>query len=478
MIKKLFTSTLILCGMLLILNGCGSNTTLSTSLVQGNCPNGVIEAPYCMSVELSNSGGGQTWITNTSYPISGLSFFTTGAINVQTPSTNQSLMDPNNCTNSTIAPGSNCTFYLKISFESYSTISTESVNVNMTYTLNNNLFGGGDSTSSTSFTIYEVTNLYAVQSNGYVGIYNVNGNTNFYAESFGDPIATGATDTNSYGFLFIGGNNGIYRVGNESGNESSSSSISPAAFSGATTNLFNLSSTLYATPGSSIWGYSLSNESWNSAASYTLGTTLRPNANAISIGGVIYVASSNQVFTCGSLTTTTSCQADGVSTTSGSPPPGVINAIAFPNSGANSFTGLYIGTVGGLFAESGILNSPNNTWVPVTSASMAALPSITALSSYNGNLFAADVNGEIWYIPNNYTSGTPTAVKLATVLGSISAMTVDSIGGILYFASTTNGASTLYGCNITQNTCTPEASQNTLYPVVSLSIASQLVTGL
>lgn len=485
MIKKVFIISAAICSIL-TLSACGGNTSLSYEFQQGTCPTGVTQAPYCMQVQVSNNaGGGQTWITSTSYSVSGLTFSTTGAVNVQTPSTNQSAMDPNNCTGKTLAPGANCIFYLKIGFESYPTNASESLNVTLSYNLNNTLFGDGSTTGSSSFTIYEVTNLYAAQSNGYAGIFNVAGATNFFAESFNDPINTSAADTSSYGFLYLGGNVGIYPVGNESGNESSGASISPSTFSGAIGNLFTFSSNLYAVPstinGSSVWLYPLSTQTWATTAAYNLNTSLRPNANAISAGGVLYLASSNQVFTCiTSGTTSTSCLQDGVSTSTGDPAPGTINALAFPNSGSNQFTGFYIGGSGGLFAESGTTITPTNafnTWVPVTPV---ANP-ITAMATYNNNLYAADNAGNIWYVSSVYPeSGAPVASLIANVGSPISAITADTIGGILYFATTSGQSSTVYGCNVSRNpgSCDPVPSNTKLFPVVSLSIASQLVTGL
>jgi hypothetical protein len=402
-------------------------------------------------------------------------------------------MDPNNCTGTTLAPGASCTFYLKINFESYATTTTEALNVTLNYTLNNNLFNNdSNAISSSSFTIYEVTNLYAAQVNGYAGIFNVNGSTNFYAESFNDPINTSATDTSNYGFLYLGGNNGIYPVGAESSNESSSASISPGTFSGAINNLFTFSSNLYSiasTPNNSaVWTYNLSSRTWATSAIFSLNTEIRPNANAISPGGVFYFASSNQIFICStssSSTTTSNCLADGVVTNLSPTSPGTVNALAFPNSGSSPFTGLYIGGSGGLFAESGTITAPLNslnTWVPVTvetgSGQTPLSYPITAMTVYNNNLYAGDNQGNIWYVPSAYPAngGTPVASLVANVSNPISAMTADTIGGILYFATTTGYSSTLYGCNVfsTPSSCTPEANSMTLYPVVSLSIASQL----
>ncbi|MCC2624961.1 MAG: hypothetical protein K0R14_834 [Burkholderiales bacterium] len=491
MIKKILAGIFILCSIL-GLNGCSGNTSLSYSFVQGSCPNGVNRAPYCMAVTVqNNASGGQTWITSTSYGISNLNITTSGAPNVQTPSTNKSSMDPNNCTGSTIAAGQNCTIYFKINYESFPTTSSEPVNVTLNYTLNNNLFGSGSTGNTSSFTIYQVTNLYAAQSNGWVATFNVVSPTgsNFFAESASDPINTSASDTSSYGFLYLGGNNGIYVMGAESGSESSGPSIAPSTFSGAIGNLFVFSSSLYAVPssvnGTSIWLYDLSAQTWATSAAFSLGSQLRPNANTISSGGVFYFAGTNQVFTCSSSSSsgsTSNCTNDGVGTASNGP--GTINAIAFPNSGSTPFTGFYVGGSNGLYAESGSSIIPvnaTNTWIQVPGVTSGN--AIMAMTSFNNNLYAGDNQGNIWYVPNTYVSGSttpPTATLVASVGSPISAMTVDKFGGILYFSTTSGGTSSIYGCNIssTPSSCTPQVSSTVLYPVVNLSIASQLVTSL
>lgn len=484
MSNKLLTLLLALCSIC-VLTACSNNTALTYNIQQGACPDGVNAAPYCMAVQIKNSNG-QTWVTSSSYAISNLVISTPGATNIQTPNTSKATMDPNNCTGSTIAPGADCTFYLKINYESYPTNTTETVNLTLNYSLNNNLFGGGDSTGSSSFTIYEVTNLYAVQANGWVGIFNATSKSNFLAESYGDTINTSAVDTGAYGFLFLGGNLGIYPLGNESGIESANSSIMPATFNAAVTNLYTISSNLYAGTGNSVWSYALATQTWATSASFTLGVAIQPNANAISPSGVLYLAAGQtQVFRCGGAASSTTCLADAVSTNSGVNAPGTINTIAFPATGTAPFTGLYIGANNGLFAESqGAGDQTTNTWVAVSEQNGGTLisNSITAMvSATNGNyLYAADKQGNIWYVPSAQGT-TPTATKVIDSVGApISAITLDTIGGILYFATSSGGNSTLYSCNIaaTPSSCKPEVASSgvSLYPVVSLSIGSQLIT--
>lgn len=469
---------------ILLLTGCGQNTGITLNATPGQCPNGPPNAPYCMGVQIINSGGGtggQQWITSTNFPISNFSLSINGASNILSPATSSST-DPNNCSGTNVAPGSSCTFYLKISNEAYSTLTTENINITLSYNVKDQLFGPG-TTSSTSFTVYEVTNLYAISQNGYVNIINsigsdsnINNNT-YYAES-NDTLYSSAADTNSFGYIYLGGGLGIYQLGAESGNESTSLSISPSSFSGITNNLFTQAGNLYASPlGSNsptIWSFSLANQTWGTTAAYQLGnTSLVNNANAISPSGVIYLATPNQVFSCGTTTagTSTNCATEGASTSS----QGAIATIAFPNSGSTPFTGLYIGTNNGLYAESGTLGttSSSNSWVPVTETGLSTpIPAINVMASYNGTLYAGDVSGNLWQLESSTT--TPSASIAATLPGAITAIGIDSVANILYLVSN----NTLYGWVIGSSSAPTNTGITFSSPIVGLNIASQLVTSI
>jgi len=472
----------ILLGICVALFGCGQNTGITLNATPGQCPNGPPNAPYCMGIKIINSGGGtggQQWITSTNFPISNFSLSINGATNILSPATSTTT-DPNNCAGTNVAPGSSCTFYLKISNEAYSTLSTEDINVTLSYNVKNQLFGPGE-TQSTSFTVYEVTNLYAISQNGYINIVNSIGstlnNTSYYAES-NDILYSSAVDTNSYGFLYLGGGLGIYQVGGESGTESTSTSISPSSFSGVTNNLFTQASNLYASPlGSNsptIWNFSLSNQTWGANATYQLGnTSLVNNANTISPSGVIYLASANQVFSCGVTTTggtSTSCATEGPSTAA----QGSITSIAFPNSGATPYTGLYIGTGNGLYAESGSLGttSNNNTWAQVNQGSLSTpVPPINIIATYNGTLFAGDTQGNIWQIES---SSATSASVVATLPGAITAIGVDSVANVMYIVSN----NTLYGWVIGSSNAPTSTGVTFSSPIIGLNIASQLVSSI
>lgn len=470
--------------IILLLTGCGQNTGISINTIQGQCPSGPVNAPYCMSVQIVNNGGnngGQQWITSTNFPISDFTLSVNGATNVLSPATSTAT-DPNNCAGTNVSPGSSCTFYLQINNEAYSTLTNESININLSYTIKNQLFGAGEN-QSTSFTVYEITNLYAVNQNGYVNIINGIGNDNninnnyYYAES-NDIIYSSAVDTTSYGFLFLGGGLGIYQVGGESGNESTSPSISPSTFSGIINNLFTQGGNLYASPlGSSsptIWSYGLSNQTWSTTAAYQLGNTnLVNNANAVSPSGVIYLANSNQVFSCGTATsaTSTNCTTEGPSTTA----QGSIQAIGFPNGGTTPYTGLFIGTNNGLYAESGTLGNGNtNSWIPVVESGLTTpVPAINTMLSYNGNLYAGDVNGGVWQIESTSTNAI-SATSVTILPGAITAMCIDTVANVMYLVAN----NTLYAWVIGSQSPPTNTGITFSSKIVGLNIASQLVSSL
>jgi hypothetical protein len=479
---------------ILLLTGCGVSNNFTFTTQPGACPEGNNNAPYCMSVTITNGGGGaQNIINSTSFPISNFVVNVTGASNIQTPSNNTATMDPNECTTKEIKPGSDCTFFLKINNEAYPTTTTETITINMTYTVKNDLFGGGGSTYSNSLTIYQVTNLYIIQKNGYLITANAAQTNTRLIESTDVPNSS-AIDTNSFGFLYIGGNNGIYQYGDQS----TSKSIATSTQGGGVSNLFTFSTNLYAaglTTSPPVWIYSLAGESWSSTTYSPSTTSLIPNANTVEPdGNAFYLANANQVISCQLGGTDTSCEQEGANL------PGV-QTLAFTQVESGLYTGLYAGTSGtvgpsfGLFVESGVRGTTTAQWIQVTISGGGFVPNTLSSTVSNGNLYAGDISGNIWFI--NSSSSTP---NIATQFlsgsavgdGAITNMLVDNLASILYFivqqpSATTPGTFTyaLYSCSTaTASSCPATLIQapNT-FPaissqVVGLNIGSQLVSSL
>ncbi|MDQ5921687.1 MAG: hypothetical protein QG673_1746 [Pseudomonadota bacterium] len=447
---KLGKSLLAVIIVTLSLVGCGASNNVTFSTTNGECATGQSGAPYCMSVKIQNNNGGQNWITSTNFPISDIAMTISGVGNLQSPATNQSAMDPNNCTGSTIDPGGSCTFYLQLTGENFSVESQENIDINVTYTINDTLFGSSSNTSSSSFTVYELTNLYVMQNNSNLTIYNSSWNNYGRAESSNPSANSLAIDTNSFGLAYFSNNLGIYNYGIS--DNLTSSSISAGNIIGAN-NLFTYSSNLYAanvtSNGSSngVYSWSLSGESWNSSSSpvcLPINTTLVNNANAISPTPVTYLASSSKIYACTNSTGNPQNTQEGLTGLSGS-----INTLAFSTDvTSSSYSGLYAGTSQGLFVESGVTASQSATWSQVTSAD-GALGEITALtvaseSDTEGIIFAGGADGQIWVVlPESPT----VAQSLAAIPGSqtaISSMVMDSFGGILYVSA----GNIVYGCSI------------------------------
>ena len=461
---------------IVLLTGCGVSNNFTFSSQTGACPKGPNNAPYCISITMNNNGGAQNWINSTTFPISNLVVNVSGATNIQTPSNNASTMDPNGCTTKTLNPGSSCTFYLKISNEAYPTTATENININMTYTINNSLFGSG-STYSNSFTIYQVTNLYIMQNSGNLIIANAAQINTFQAESLDTSNST-AVDTNSYGYLYIGGNDGIYQYGNES----TSTSIASTAPQNAG-NLFTLGANLYAAGiGSSptVGIYSLANRSWEST-SYTSTVPFMLNVNSVAVdGSEFYLATSNQVLSCPIGGTNPTCKEEGVNLSN-------VQTIAATNVDVQPFTGLYTGTSNGLFAESGAFGTKTAQWIPVKTNIGNNIESTVSSTVTNGNLYAGDISGNIWFISSSSTTPLVANQFLNGALvnsGSITNMVVDNVAALLYFIVKSGTTYTLYACSIaTPATCTnlqkaPSTFPTITNPVVGLNIGSQLVSSL
>ncbi len=464
---------LIIIALAYFLVGCGASNNVTFVTANGQCATGQSGAPYCMSVTIQNNNGGQNWITSTNFPISNISMTISGVSNLQSPATNENAMDPNNCTGSTIDPGNSCTFYLQLTGENFAVESQETININVSYTINDTLFGSSDNNSSSSFTVYELTNLYVLQNNSNLTVYN-NSWTNYgLIESSNQVAYSLAIDTSSFGLTYFGNNLGIYNYGIS--NNIPSSSISAGNIVGAN-NLFTYSSNLYAANVSAngysngVYYWSLSGESWNSSSipycSALDNIKLVNNANAISSTPVIYLASSSKIYACTNSNGSPQNTTEGLVGLSGS-----IQTLAFSSnttSGTNS--GLFAGTSSGLFVESGLTANANATWSQVSgiTSSVTAL-TVTTESDIAGVVLAGDINGNIWVV---YPSSPTTATLLATLpsgAGSVNAMVMDDFGGILY-ASANN---IVYQCSLgeCQTLLNPLAYTNS---VVGLGIGSLL----
>lgn len=463
-------NSILFASLFIALIGCGTNNNVTFTTNPNNCFN-ESGLPYCMAVTVQNNNGGQNFINSTNFAINNLSMNITGASNILSPANNKTLLDPNNCTGTTIKPGSNCTFYLKLSGESYPVQSQETINLTLNYNIQNGIFGSNNNTTgSASLTLHEMSNLYIGQNNqnsAYLSQYNYSGlGSSIQIESADIPQAI-TTDTTSLGLLYIGGNNGIYAYGNSI----TSSSISSGNITGAN-NLFTISGNLYATglkAATGIWTYSLSGESWTNSTTpaFQFNNIATANANAVSISSIIYIANNNQVYNCATSSgTTSSCVAEGPQLSS------PITKLAFLNGVNAPYTGLYAGTTNGLFAESSILTVKSwGTSISSISGSINAL--IT--DSFN-NLYVADNSGNIWII-NASTPTTANQFASKLPLPGVNAMVVDNFGQLLYFTVSNGSSYSLYSCPIGSSltSCSPTliGSLGNAIPV-GLAIASQL----
>lgn len=504
---------LIIIAISFFLTACGFTNSVSITTTPGDCPNSESTlAPYCMSVTVQNAGGestGQNYISSTNYPIQINGITVTGATNINTPQNNVGSMDPNGCMTTQLNPGKQCVFYMQLTGEQFGVNNIESVNVTVNYNVNNSflsgLFNAGSNrTSATSFTVYEITNLYTVMSNsifngsqaqnqGFLWEYNaVCGQGSIVCDGrieSADYVNTIGVDNSTFGYVYLGGANGIYQYGVES----TSSSISPGGLNGAN-NLFAVGSTLYATGastgGAGVWTYSLSNLNWNNTNSvvYSSGSTLFvKNASAMSSSTYYFVGQTGSgnnainnttVYACTNNTggTTGSCNSEGVNAQS------AISSIGYIVGAPTPYTGLFIGTQNGIYAESGTTPSSSATW---TFESGTNNP-ITAMTTDGGsNLFAGDNLGNIWLINSNTPTTLTKIVLDSQTNGPILGLKYDINGNTLYFASAnssnnyvSNGY--IYSCPLSSSmTCNSVTAvvkgMNGIF--AGMGIGSQLING-
>jgi len=474
--KNLLNKILITIG-LFILTGCGSSNNVTFTTQGGQCANQTNTGPYCMGIVIQNnsgSTGGQNWINSTNFPISQISYTISGVSNVLTPATNPAgstnSMDPNNCAGSTIQPGGTCEFYVQINGEAFGVESVENVNINISYTVNDTLFGGSTNTANANITLYELTNLYIGQNNGYMNVYN-NAWSNYGHVESADTIAAIAADTNNSGNIYLGGGLGVYPFGITI-NAAAGSSISPSTYPTGSNNLFSIGPSLYVAQLSgnynAINSYSFSGESWGTQPYGTSTFTGKqvPNANAYT-GSNTYIATSNGITACLSGSSNT-CQNEGIMGINGT-----ITSLAYLGNSTATTSGLYAGTnnpTGGLFYESGSTPNPSATWTQVTGESHA-IAAMTSSTS-NNEIYVGDAIGNISYID----SGSPTtAVLLGNVTESISSMVYDSNGEIIYVATISNQ---LYACDPAGSGCNNSYTIQNSGTVTGMAIGSMLVDSL
>jgi hypothetical protein len=432
---------------ILFLSTCAVQNNVQITLDRGVCYNGYTNAPYCIAVNIKNNTDGQNYINSSNFSISNLQVFLDASYNINYPS-NSKIMDPNNCNNKIITAGSICTFFIAINKESYPVATNQSINVTLNYIINTDLFGGGGQNASNSFTLIESTNLYIVsnpQSSfyAYVDVYNANGLTLGYLAESATTTNSVAIDNNSYGYLYIATNGGIFYYGNESSflsnlppsvssgfNNLVTSNLSPLTNGSSATNMYGVTS--------SIYSFNFASITWSNPLVNNLSGIL-PNINAFSSLGNLFLATQNNVYNCSNLANTSGAQCNKEGAGILSNISGLVSSMALPD----NYTGLYVVSSGNLYVESGNQYAVTNNWVNVTDDSNNNLSNITALTNDgNGNIYAGDSLGSIWKVdlqkPNK-------AIKLFDINKKIqpNGMIYDNFANILYLVAENK----LYKCN-------------------------------
>lgn len=436
---------LIIVGVSVFLASCGVQDNVSFNLTPGTCPDGTINAPYCMAVKIQNNSGGQNYINSTNYPINNLTLSVSGANNLQYPTNSGSTLDPQGCLGATISAGGACTFYLKLNGESVPLGTNSPINLNANYSVKNQLFGNGSQSGNANVVLYQVPNMIVTNQSGVAKNYSNTSFSSTYSVESKDSSSLNALATDSYyGFLYAASQNGLYLSGNQTYTYNKTESVGPF------TNIAISSGTVYPVNSSSlgkVYYASVSPQSsmyWANYAS-NVPTNILPGVIAAN-GGNIYITTSSQVYLCNNSTLSGSiCMAEANASPNGS-----INALGFSNSiGSSSqgdnLTGLVMGTTGGLFVESGLVNtSAANRWMQVTNggATLITAPIQKIIVDNLGNIYAIDNEFNIYEIPAGKGNQATLLTRLATT-GSVSAVTYDNAGQILYIA---NSSGQIFGC--------------------------------
>lgn len=455
-----------------MLTSCGINNNLSISTTNGSCANNIESAPYCLSVKMQNNGGGQNFVNSTVFPINNFSIAVSGVNNINSPA-NSSSLDPNGCFKGTLKPGATCSFYLQIVNESYPVNTIESITIALNYSINNTAFGNSNNTYTTNLHLTESTTLYIVQNNAnnsYLWQYNANGLTSSLIEST-DQINTFVADTNSYGFLYLGGNHGLYYYGN--GFTSTSLGNESSIGNNGVNNIIQLANYLYATTSTSqtsgIWALSLVNQKWNSTITTSSGIKFNNNINAYSPSALQFYSNGNDVYTCTTNTSTNSCSKEGLSLASN------ITSIGFLPGTNPPFSGLYVGTSLGLYVESGTIGTNTTSWQQITNITN----SVTDILYDNiSNIYVGDNAGNIWIISKSNPLNATLFLQSSKLPSnsSISALAIDNVGQSLYFTIQNGNNNSLYNCAL--SSCSPNllGSLTSGYSTIGMAIASTLST--
>ncbi len=472
-VRTLFLRLLYVLFVAATVSACGTQNNVFMTTSIGTCADGTTSAPYCMGITINNNNesNAQNWINSTNYPIQNIVINVSGANNISYPGNGSTNQDPNGCMSSSISPGASCTVYLQLNTESYAVGSQTAMTVNITYNVQNSLFGTSSTNGSAGLTVHQQSNLYGITGSGILNVYNYGGISQISTESSTQSypsLLTIAMDNNSYGYIYTSNQNGVFYFGNPGDANGDTNYLSGSTFeSSGTSNFNNLWSNgnmLYtATNGYGVWQTSITSLSWNLL--YNVSYSFYSNINAMSSSGSIYLVSStgSQVYLCISSTTST-CSVEGAGLS------GTANDLGTSSSNFTpyGYTGLYAATTG-LYAESGTTNSATNSWTQVTGPSVAT----TAIVSDNaGNLYISDISGNIYKILASTTTPTTADLMVANIDGStqISQMIVDNSGEQLLVL---NSSGNLYGCPLSGSSCTLLES-NFNAAVVGLGIGSQL----
>lgn len=467
-----------------LITACGVSNNISFITEPGKCPNNVESAPYCMGVTVSNNSGGQNFINSTNYPINNLSLTLIGESNIIDPTTNN-YYDPNKCLQGSVAPGSSCKFYLKISSEAHPVTSSETINLNLNYSVQNNLFGNNSNLYSKSTNIYEFTNLYILEqasnsnnTNYNLWQYNAKGLKNVGLIESSDIIHSMNVDTSNFGYVYLGGSSGVYQYGN---------GLTSPSITGKTTinanNLITSSNNLYITNNNSsnygIWSYNLTNSTLSSSPTFSSTTTFLPNTYTINGANWIYLVGttndqpSKLIYICNNSNLN---NGNCTSYTNAILTDTTINSLGFSNAVGSLYTGIFIGTSNGLQTENGSPSQIGSSWTPVqgvpTTSSIQAI-----VSDKSGNIYASDNQGQIYKVdPSNPISAT---TLLTPSLGGmiITNLIIDKFANQLYFIAknTTTSSYSLYSFSLggTAKSATLVGSLGDA-PVIGMAIASNL----